>query len=233
MTGFDGTALLVLTSNGVLGDTGRPTGAYAAEVAESWQVFASAGFRVEVASIQGGRPPLEAVDTTDPAQQAFFADDAMTAAMAATRPVCEVDPTAYGIVFTAGGHGAVWDLPYDEDLAALLRDAYEHDAVIAAVCHGPAALLGARLSNGEYLVAGRKVACFTNDEERAVGMTSVVPFLLADELVKRGAKHHAVGPFLPHVVVDGRLVTGQNPASTELVAKQAVAVATATGDRCR
>lgn len=221
------TALLVLTSNGVLGDTGRSTGAYASEVAESWQAFASAGYQVEVASIQGGRPPLEAVDTGDPAQQALFADEAMTAALASTRPVREVDPTAYGIVFTAGGHGAIWDLPYDEGLAALLRDAYENDAVIAAVCHGPAAFLGTRLSNGEYLVAGRKVACFTNDEERAVGMTSVVPFLLADELVERGAKHDAVGPFLPHVVVDGRLVTGQNPASTELVAEQAIAVATA------
>lgn len=218
-------ALLVLTSNGILGDTGRSTGAYASEVAESWQAFASAGYRVDVASIQGGRPPLEAVDTTDPAQQALFADEAMTAAMASTRPVREVDPMAYGIVFTAGGHGAIWDLPYDEDLAALLRDAYENGAVIAAVCHGPAAFLGARLSNGEYLVAGRRLACFTNDEERAVGMTSVVPFLLADELVKRGAQHDAVGSFLPHVVVDGRLVTGQNPSSTELVARQAVATA--------
>jgi len=227
VTGAHGTALLVLTSNAVLGETGRSTGAYASEVAESWQVFASAGFRVEVASIRGGRPPLEAVDLADPAQRAFFADEAMAAAMAKTRPVHEVDPTAYEIVFTAGGHGAVWDLPYDEDLAALLRDAYAHHAVIAAVCHGPAALLGVRLSNGEYLVAGRKVACFTNDEERAVGMTSVVPFLLADELIERGAEHDAVGPFLPHVVVDGRLVTGQNPVSTELVARQAVAVATA------
>jgi putative intracellular protease/amidase len=220
-------ALLVLTSTAVLGDTGRSTGAYASEVAESWQVLRSAGYDVDIASVQGGEPPLEAVNHDDPVQRAFFADEAMTAALADTEPVRVVGPGTYDIVLTVGGHGAVWDLPYDADLARLLVQTHEAGGVVAAVCHGPAALLGAKLPSGDHLVAGRRVACFTNAEERAVGMTDVVPFLLADELAARGAEPDSVPPFLPHVVVDGRLVTGQNPASTELVAQQAVAVAAA------
>jgi putative intracellular protease/amidase len=221
-------ALIVLTSTDELGDTGRPTGAYVSEVAEAWKVYTEAGYRVEIASVRGGRPPLEAVDQQDPVQRAFLDDPGAGASLADTCRPGDVDPRGYDVVFVAGGHGAVWDLPHDKDLAALLRDAYENGAVVAAVCHGPAALLGVTLSDGTFLVAGKQVAAFSNDEERAVGMTSVVPFLLADALRELGARYGAAPSFMPHVAVDGRLVTGQNPASATAVAEASITAALGT-----
>jgi putative intracellular protease/amidase len=222
-------ALLVLTSTDTLGDTGRPTGTYASEAAEAWQVFSDAGYEVEVVSIRGGRPPLEAVDHQSPIQRAFFEDVRMSRLMADTPRPADADPGRYAIVLVAGGHGAVWDLPDDKDLTVLLRDCYEGGSVVAAVCHGPAALLNVTLSNGENLVAGKRVTAFSNAEERAVGMTGVVPFLLADALAGRGAAYEAAAAFMPLVVVDGRLVTGQNPASATGVAEAAVAAVPAGG----
>jgi putative intracellular protease/amidase len=218
-------ALLVLTSHDTLGDTGRSTGAYLSEVADAWKVFTDAGYRVEVVSVRGGKPPLEAVNESDPTQRAFLADPVMASTMDSTPRPGEVDPSRYRIVFVAGGHGAAWDLPGDADLAALIRDVYEAGGVVAAVCHGPAALVDVMLSDGRYLVDGRRVSAFTNDEERAVGMTRIVPYLLADRLAGRGAVPDAAPPFIPHVVVDGRLVTGQNPPSAGWVAAEAVRVA--------
>jgi len=217
-------ALLVLTSHDTLGDTGRSTGAYMSEVADAWKVFTDAGYEVDVASVRGGRPPLEAVNEADPTQQAFLADPAMASKMDNTLRPDEADG-GYRIVFVAGGHGAVWDLPEDAALAALIRDVYEAGGVVAAVCHGSAALVNVVLSDGRHLVAGRRVSAFTNDEERAVGMTGIVPFLLADRLAERGAVTDAAPPFLPHAAVDGRLVTGQNPPSASRVAAEAVRVA--------
>lgn len=223
------TALLVLTSTSELGDTGRPTGAYMSEVAEAWSVFREAGYRVEVVSVRGGKPPLEAVNQQDPIQRSFLDDPRMSALMADTPRPADVDVSRYGIVLVAGGHGAVWDLPHDKDVADLLATAYRDGAVVAAVCHGPAALLNVTLPDGTPLVAGRQVCAFTNDEERAVGMTGIVPFLLADALTERGADHQEGPSFMPRVVVDGTLVTGQNPASTTEVAGAAAQVAASAG----
>lgn len=217
-------ALLVLTSHDTLGDTGRSTGAYLSEVAEAWKVFADAGHRVDLVSVQGGRPPLEAVNQQDPVQRAFLDNQRMSKQLADTPRPADVDAADYSVIFVAGGHGAAWDLPHDKDLAELLSEAYEGGRVVAAVCHGPAALVNVTLSDGSNLVAGRRVAAFSNEEERAVGMTEVVPFLLADALVERGAVHDAAPSFMPHVVTDGRLVTGQNPGSAADVARQALAV---------
>jgi putative intracellular protease/amidase/uncharacterized protein YndB with AHSA1/START domain len=215
-------ALLVLTSTDALGDTGRATGAYMSEVAEAWKVFTDAGYKVELVSTRGGRPPLEAVNQLDPIQRAFLDNPQMSRLMADTPRPADLEPGRYAIAFVAGGHGAVWDLPDDKDLAALLRDCYEGGAVVAAVCHGPAALVNVTLSDGEHLVAGKRLTAFSNDEERAIGMTSIVPFLLADTLAERGARYEAASSFMPRVVVDGRLVTGQNPASATAVAEAAV-----------
>ena len=218
-------AVLVLTSHDTLGDTGRATGAYASEVAEAWQVFRGRGYRVEIASVRGGRPPLEAVDKQDPVQREFLDDPRMSARLAGSMRTSDVTADADTILFIAGGHGAVWDLPDDKHLSILIRDVYEAGGVVAAVCHGQSALLNVTLSDGAHLLDGRRVTGFTNDEERAVGMTAIVPFLLADELTRRGALFSQVGAFLPHVVVDGRLVSGQNPASAAAVATAACTAA--------
>jgi len=220
-----GRALVVLTSHDRLGETGRTTGAYMSELLDAWTVLTEAGYEVGLASVRGGRPPLEAVHEEDPRHRAFLDDPVVRARLDATLMPAEVVGADYAVCMVAGGHGAVWDLPRDAELAGLLRDVYEAGGVVAAVCHGPAALVDVTLSDGTYLVDGRRVSCFSNDEERAVGMTDVVPFLLADRLAARGAVMDVAPSFIPHVAVDGRLVTGQNPPSARAVAEQAVAQA--------
>lgn len=219
-----GRALIAMTSQHTM-PNGRETGVYASELAEAWQVLRDAGYQVDVVSVRGGRPPMEAVNPEDATQRAFLADPEMAAKMADTPTAARLRGADYRVLFIAGGHGAACDLPGDAGLAALTRDVYEAGGVVSAVCHGPAALLNVVLAGGTHLVAGRRVSAFTNAEERAVGMASVVPFFLADELALRAAVRDEAPPFLPHVVVDGRLVTGQNPASAVLVAKAAVQVA--------
>lgn len=222
-------ALLVLTSVDTIPANGRPTGAYMSEVAEAWKVFSIAGYQVDVVSTKGGRPPLEAVDQHDPIQRALLDNARMTRVMAETPTAADVDASRYAVVFVVGGHGAAFDLPEDPKLAELLRDAYEGGSVVAAVCHGPAALLNVTLSDGKHLVAGKRVTAFSNDEERAVGMTAVLPFLLAEALAERGAAYESSPAFIPRVVVDGRLVTGQNPASATAVAEAALTALSSFG----
>ena len=207
--------LIALTSHSELGDTGRKTGFYASEAAEPWGVFRAAGFDVDVVSVAGGEPPVDGRDEEDAVQQEFFA----AVDLEKTPTAADLNATDYDAIFYAGGHGTMWDFPGATDLAKLAATIYERGGVVAAVCHGPSALVELKLSDGSYLVDGKDVAGFTNAEEAAVGLTDVVPFLLADELTKRGAKHHPGPDFAPMVVTDGRLVTGQNPASAPSTAE--------------
>lgn len=208
-----------MTSHGQLGDTGRTTGAYIPEVAHAWHVFAEAGHCVQLMSVRGGMPPLDAVDLGDPVQRAFLNDDVMSQRLRQTVLAAAIDPADYAAVFFAGGHGAAWDLPDDAATIDLIRRAHSAGVLIGAVCHGPCALVNVRRSDGSHLLAGRSVAGFTDEEERSIGMTHVVPFLLSDAFARAGA-HHDVGPsFLPHAVADDGLVTGQNPASATLTAR--------------
>ncbi|MBL7486879.1 type 1 glutamine amidotransferase domain-containing protein [Frankia sp. AgB1.9] len=216
--------LIGLTSHGKLGETGRTTGFYVSEAAHPWQVLTAAGHQVELASVAGGEPPRDGFDADDAIQGAFLADPAIARQLAATRSFASVDPDRYDAVLFAGGHGTMWDFPNDTAAAALTRRIWEHGGIVAAVCHGPAALVNVTLSDGTYLVAGRDVAAFTDDEERAVGLAETVPFLLASTLAARGARHHPAPNFTAQVVRDGRLVTGQNPASAAGVAEQILAV---------
>jgi putative intracellular protease/amidase len=210
--------LIALTSHSKLGDTGRSTGFYAAEAAEPWSVFKDAGFDVDLVSVAGGKPPVDGVDETDPDQQRFFAE----AELDHTPTAAELTATDYDAIFYAGGHGAMWDFPGDKALASLAAGV--EDGVVAAVCHGPAALVELQLTDGSYLVDGKNVAAFTNSEENAVGLTEVVPFLLADALTAHGAIHHPAADFTDQVITDGRLVTGQNPASARSTAAAVAAV---------
>lgn len=219
-------ALLVATGVRTIPGSGRETGAYASEVAESWQELIAAGHTVDLVSVGGGPVPLEARNAADPTQRALFADPRMARLLADAPPTAAAWGGDHDLVLVVGGHGAAFDLPTDADLAAVLVSVLERGGVVASVCHGAAGLLGARLANGSPLVAGRRVAAFSDDEERAVGMLGSMPFLLSDALTRLGA-HHDTGPaFMPHIVVDDRLVSGQNPASTRGVARTAAAVAT-------
>jgi putative intracellular protease/amidase len=218
-----GKVLLVLTSHDKKGSTGQPTGAYLSEVAHPYAVFARAGVAVDFVSPRGGRPPFDGLDQVDSVSQAFLDDSAVQARLDHTLRPDQVEPAQYAAIFYAGGHGAVWDLPNDPKLATIAASIYERGGIVSAVCHGPAGLLNVRRSDGSFLVAGHEVAAFTNDEERAVGLSEVVPFLLADELTRRGAIHRPAPNWQPQVVVSERLITGQNPASASGVAEAVLA----------
>jgi putative intracellular protease/amidase len=216
--------LLVLTSHDDLGGTGKKTGFYVSETAYPWRVFSQAGYQVDLVSPEGGEPPQDGADRSDPIQKAFLDDAEMSRKLTHTLHPQEVNPRDYAAIFYAGGHGTMWDFPDNAKLAGIARDIYESGGVVSAVCHGPAALVNITLSDGTYLVAGKEVSAFTNEEEAAVGLTRVVPFLLQSALEERGAKHVGGPNFQPQVAVADRLVTGQNPASAGPVAEQVVAV---------
>ena len=211
--------LIGLTSHGDLGGL-RSTGYYLPEAAHPWQVFTDAGHTVEFASVAGGEPPVDGADLTDPVQKDFTE----RVDLSATPRFADLDPAGYDAVLFAGGHGAMWDFPSDPGLTAFARELYQRGGVVAAVCHGPAALVGLTLSDGSPLVAGKRIAAFTDAEETAVGLTEVVPFLLQSRLEGMGAKHSGAADWQPHVVTDGRLVTGQNPASSTGVAEAVLTV---------
>ncbi|MHA7276883.1 type 1 glutamine amidotransferase domain-containing protein [Arthrobacter sp. Hz1] len=212
--------LLVLTSVSELRDSGEKTGYNVAEAAHPWKVFKDSGHFVDFASIKGGQPPRDEVDTSDPIQVAFTEDETTKAGLYNTARVDVVDPSQYDAVYLVGGHGTMWDFPDSEGLQNLVASVYNAGGVVGAVCHGPAGLLNVELENGLRLVEGKRVAAFTNDEEVAADKDKIVPFFLADRLEEQGATHVSAGVFEEKVVVDERLVTGQNPASAGGVAKE-------------
>jgi putative intracellular protease/amidase len=216
-------ALFVLTSHGDLGGL-RPTGYFVGEAAHPWRVLRDAGVQVDLASIAGGSPPQDGRDTGDEVQNAFLADPRISAQLADTRPLRDIDPSDYDAVLYVGGHGTMWDFPNDPDVARVGRQVYEHGGVVAAVCHGPSALVGMTLSDGTPLVAGKDVAGFSNAEEEAVRLTEVVPFLLEDALRDLGARYSSGPTFTEHVAVADRLVTGQNPQSAAEVGERLAAL---------
>lgn len=205
--------LFVVTSHGVKGSTGEPTGFYLGEVTHPLAVLDAAGVPVEFASIDGGEPPVDGLDLNDPTNARYWNDATFRAAIRSTPRLADVDPSRYAAIFFAGGHGAMWDFPASSAVQTVTRAIYEGGGVVAAVCHGPAALVNVTLSDGRPLVADKDVSAFTDEEEHAVGLDQVVPFLLATTLVVRGARHHPAPAWTSKVVVDGRLVTGQNPQS--------------------
>jgi putative intracellular protease/amidase len=205
--------LIVLTSHGVKGSTGEPTGFYLGELTHPMAVLEDAGLRVELASIQGGEPPVDGLDLEDKTNARYWNDARFRDALRNTSTLGSIDATRYSAILFAGGHGAVWDFPDSPAVQVKAREIYEQGGIVAAVCHGPAALVNVKLSDGTYLVAGKNVAGFTDDEERAVKLENVVPFLLATALTQRGAIHHPAPNWTAQIVVDGRLVTGQNPQS--------------------
>jgi putative intracellular protease/amidase len=216
--------VLAMTSHDKKGTTGEPTGAYLSEISHPHRVFEQAGFEIDFASVRGGRVPLDGVERTDPTNAAFLDDPRLMKKLESSIPSSRIDPARYDAIFFAGGHGAMWDLPGDAAFASAAAKIYEAGGVVSAVCHGPAALVNVQLSNGAYLVADKRVSAFTNEEERAVKLDAVVPFLLGDRLAARGAHLVSAPAWAKQVTVHERLVTGQNPASAAGVAEAVVEV---------
>ena len=215
--------LMVLTSHEQLGDTGKKTGFWLEEFAAPYYVLKDAGHSITLASPKGGQPPLdpksEEEDAQTDATRRFKADKDGQAQLAATKKLSEVDAADFDAVFYPGGHGPLWDLTNDADSKALIERTLADNKPVALVCHAPAVLKNVTAPDGKPLVAGRKVTGFTNEEEDAVGLTDVVPFLLEDELKRLGGDYSKGGTFKPHVVTDGLLITGQNPPSSEPAAE--------------
>jgi putative intracellular protease/amidase len=207
--------LFVVTSHDRKGD--KPSGFFLSEATHPHQVFSKAQYTVDFVSPKGGKAPIDpdSMDLKDPINAAFWNDASLRANVERTKTPEQVSANDYDAIFYAGGHAAMWDLPKNPELAALTASIYERGGVVGAVCHGPAGLVNVQLENGEYLVADKDVAAFTNDEERAVELDKAIPFSLADRLRERGARHHPAPNFEAKVVVSERLVTGQNPASAK------------------
>jgi putative intracellular protease/amidase len=219
--------LMVLTSHDQLGDTGKKTGFWLEEFAAPYYVFKDADADITLASPKGGQPPLDpksdAPDAQTPATKRFKADADAQAALAHTMKLSDVKADGYDAVFYPGGHGPLWDLAEDRHSIDLIEAMVAADKTVSAVCHAPGVLRHVRRADGRPLVEGRKVTGFTNTEEEAVQLTKVVPFLVEDMLVKNGARYSKGADFEPYVVVDGKLITGQNPASSEDAAKAVLA----------
>jgi putative intracellular protease/amidase len=209
-------ALIVVTSHDRLGNTGKPTGYYLPEVTHPYYAMLDAGIEVAVGSPKGGEAPMDpsSGDRTEPLNARFLDSAADREKVARTIALADVDPSDYDAILFAGGHGTMWDFRENRDVQRLAAAVHEKGGVVAGVCHGPAALVDVRLSSGDYLIAGKRVTGFSNAEEEAAELTKVVPFLLESTMVERGGRYEKADElWKAHVVTDGRLVTGQNPAS--------------------
>ena len=205
--------LFVVTSHDKLGETGKPTGYYLGELTHPWAVLSQAGYEVDFVSPKGGNPPYYGADKQDEINEKFLADEKYQAKIKNSMKPADVNPADYAAILYAGGHGTMWDFADNVELATIAQKIYENNGVVSAVCHGPAGLVNIKLSNGKYLVDGKKINAFTNEEEIAVQLENVVPFSLETKLIERGAKFEKSGLWQAHVTVDQRVVTGQNPQS--------------------
>ena len=215
--------LMILTSHDQLGNTGKKTGFWLEEFAAPYYAFRDAGVAITLASPKGGQPPLDP-KSDEPANQThdtdrFRTDTDAQAALGSTLKLSTLQAADYDAVFYVGGHGPLWDLAEDAYSIALIETMYSAGKPVAAVCHGPGVLRHPRRADGQPLVAGKKVTGFTNSEEAAVQLTDVVPFLVEDELKRLGGQYSQLADWQPYAVVDGNLVTGQNPASSVVVAQ--------------
>jgi putative intracellular protease/amidase len=211
--------LMVLTSHDQLGDTGKKTGFWLEEFASPYYVFKDAGAGVTLASPKGGQPPLDPKsddpDAQTEATKRFAQDKEAQRALADTVLLSSVSHEEFDAVFYPGGHGPLWDLSEDRDSITMIESMHAAGKPVGAVCHAPAALRHTKLHNGRPLVEGKRVTGFSNSEEQAVGLTEVVPFLVEDSLKRSGGTYSKGPDWQSYVQVDGTLVTGQNPASSE------------------
>ena len=215
--------LMVLTSHSALGDTGKKTGFWLEEFAAPYYVFRDAGAEVMLASPQGGQPPLDpksdAPDAQTDATRRFKKDTAGQTELAHTHRLAEVSAADFDAVFYPGGHGPLWDLAEDKASIALIEQMLASSKPVAAVCHAPGVLRHPKTPDGQSVVRGKNVTGFTNSEEKASGLTDVVPFLVEDMLTENGGQYAKAGDWEPHVLTDGLLITGQNPASSHPAAE--------------
>lgn len=218
--------LMVITSHDKLGDTGLKTGFWLEEFAAPYYIFKDQNIDVTLASPKGGNPPLDpksdAPEFQTAATERFRKDEASQKQLANTHRLDSLNLLDFDAVFYPGGHGPLWDLSEDQNSIALLEAFYKQGKPLGLVCHAPGVLRHTKSENGEPLVKGKRVTGFSNTEEEAVQLTQVVPFLLEDMLKSNQALYSKGDDWVSYVEVDGNLITGQNPASSEAVAKEMI-----------
>lgn len=214
--------LIVLTSHDKLGNTGEKTGFWLEEFASPYYHLKDQGANITLASPLGGQPPLDpkshAEDFQTDATRRFDDDTEAQQQLANTLELAHMSAADFDAVFYPGGHGPLWDLYSDKHSIQLIENFIAQNKPVAAVCHAPAVLLNAKAPSGHPLVKGKRVTGFSNSEEAAVELTAVVPYLLEDALVEQGGEYQKVSDWQPLAVVDGLIITGQNPASSDAVA---------------
>ncbi|MVN91268.1 type 1 glutamine amidotransferase domain-containing protein [Mucilaginibacter aquatilis] len=219
--------LFVVTSHDQLGNTGHQTGFWVEEFAAPYYKFTDAGYEVVVATPKGGQAPIdpssEAPSAQTDATERYYKDAKVQEVIANTHKLADVKASDFDAIFYPGGHGPLWDLANDETSARLILDFYNSGKLVGAVCHAPGAFKNVKFENGQPFVKGKNVTGFSNTEEAAVKLTDVVPFLVETELQNLGANYSKVEDWGVHVVEDGLLITGQNPASSEGVAEKMIA----------
>ncbi|RMD90952.1 MAG: type 1 glutamine amidotransferase domain-containing protein [Alphaproteobacteria bacterium] len=220
--------LMVLTSHDTLGDTGRKTGFWLEEFAAPYYAFKDAGAEIVLASPKGGQPPIDPASDEEgfqtDATRRFEQDADAKAHLARTHRLSDVSADGFDAIFYPGGHGPLWDLAEDADSKRLIETFAASNRPVGAVCHAPAVFKHTKASDGNPLVAGRRVTGFSNSEEAAVGLTDIVPFLVEDMLKANGGQYEKTDDWAPLTVTDGLLVTGQNPASSVGAAEAVLAL---------
>ncbi|MEG3192734.1 type 1 glutamine amidotransferase domain-containing protein [Lysobacter sp. D1-1-M9] len=219
-----GKVLAVVTSTEHIGDTGKRAGFELTELSRAYYVFLANGYAVDIASPLGGKPPMVLDDGLVAADYAFLNDPVAQHKLARTLPLAQVDPAQYAAVYFVGGKGTMFDFPGNPDIQRIVRAVYQRGGVVGAVCHGPAALLNVTLDDGQRLLAGKRITGFSNAEELFLlkNARELFPYLLQDRITQVGARFVEGPLYLDTTVVDGRLVTGQNPWSTWSVAETMV-----------
>jgi putative intracellular protease/amidase len=216
--------LMVLTSHDELGNTGKKTGFWIEEFAAPYYAFIDAGVEVILATPQGGQAPIDPTSTLEDFQTSatdrYYADEVAQSKVATTVKLSSLNAGDFDSVFYPGGHGPLWDLTDNTDSIALIENFLKAGKAVATVCHASAALLNVKQVSGDFAIKGKAVTGFTNSEEEAVQLTEIVPFLLEDELIKRGGEYQKAQDWHAFVVQDGLIITGQNPASSALVAEK-------------
>ncbi len=214
--------LFVVTSHEELGNTGKKTGLWIEEFAAPYYKFHDLGKEIVIASPKGGQAPIDPKsdlpENQTEATKRYYSDKETQDKLSNTVPLSSVSESDFDAIFYPGGHGPMWDLPDNKDSIKLIESFYNNGKPVALVCHAPVALKNVKTPDGEWLVKGKKIAAFTNDEEAAVELTEVVPFLLEDMLIERGANFQKGENWKPFVTQEGVLITGQNPASSVLAA---------------
>ncbi|GAB5387961.1 MAG: type 1 glutamine amidotransferase domain-containing protein [Alphaproteobacteria bacterium] len=206
--------LFITTSHAKMGETDTATGLWLEELAAPWMTLAQNGHELTLSSVSGGQVPMDPKSLDDDGELVASFREQHGELLEVTPAFTDFEASEFDALFIPGGHGTMWDMPDNADLAAMIRSFVEAGKPVVTVCHGPAALAGVTLGNGESVVKDRRITCFTDSEEAAMELTEVVPFLLASRLQTEGATLDHADDFQPKVVTDGPLITGQNPPSS-------------------